>query len=78
MSAFDSKLIKNSYLEEVTTQSIELNTTSKEIEQITGKTVLAACFVASVVVFGVAGNAVIIASVVRDHRLHTRGNFLIA
>ena len=56
----------------------ENNTDPGNSEQVTAKTVLAACFVGSVVLFGVVGNAVIIASVVRDHRLHTRGNFLIA
>ena len=56
----------------------ENNTDPGNGEKVTAKTVLGACFVVSVVVFGVVGNAVIIASVVRDHRLHTRGNFLIA
>ena len=49
----------------------------EHIDEVTWKTILATCFICAIVISGVVGNAIIILSIYRDPRLHTRGNFLI-
>jgi len=55
---------------------VESKLSSAENE-VSWKTILASCFVVVMVILGMVGNAVIIISIFRDKRLHTRGNFLI-